>query len=113
MFWNIRNRNIFKYYDGVKVRYGDPLAILNKIDTHPVYNAEKHPKLAQSSDKAVSVQAYQICVDCFRQAFNCPDFDDTTGRGLTMQEVITLNELFCKYCDDLKKNISNSSTPLD
>ncbi len=56
MFWNLRTRNIFKYYDGVKVRYGDPLAILNKIDTHPVYNSEKHPKLAQRQlDKIMAI----------------------------------------------------------
>lgn len=108
MFFKRSYRNIFKYHDGYRVRYGDPMAILNAIDTHPVYNSEKHPKLAQSTDKTVSVKAYEICVDCFRQAFDCPPYDDKTGKGLTMQELTALNELFCQFCDDLKKNTAVS-----
>lgn len=106
-------KRIFAYFDGYKKRFGDPMVILNAIDGHPKYNPDKHPKLSKSSDRKVSVEAYRICIECFKEAFDLPAYDDKTGEGLTLHEVIQLNDSFCVYCDSLKKNTKDSSTQLE
>lgn len=98
-------RQIFKYWDGYDTVFGDPLAIQNTLDFHPVYRADKHPMAAQQSK-----EAWDICVSAYREAFKLRPFDCTTGDGLTDTEVCDLTVKFNLYVTALKKNIVETQT---
>ena len=100
-------RQIFKYWDGYNTVFGDPLAIQNTLDFHPVYRADKHPMAAEQSK-----EAWNICVSAYREAFNLRPFDCTTGDGLTDWEVCDLTVKFNLYLAALKKNTVGTQTSM-
>ena len=105
LFRRKSKRQIFKYWDGYNTVFGDPLAIQNTLDFHPVYRADKHPMAAQQSK-----EAWDICVSAYREAFKLRPFDCTTGDGLTDSEVCDLTVKFNLYLAALKKNIVETQT---
>lgn len=105
LFRRKKKRQIFQYWDGYNKVFGDPLAIQNTLDFHPVYRADKHPQEAQQSKTA-----WDICVSAYREAFQLRPFDCTTGNGLTDTEVCNLTVQFNLYLAALKKNIVETQT---
>lgn len=102
-------RQIFTYWNGFETIYADPIAVSAKLDTHPVYRPDLHPELAEQ-DSPKGVEAFEICVSAYRDAFELPSYDPKTGKGLTASEVLELHATFCLYLQYLKKNIEATLT---
>jgi hypothetical protein len=103
-----RQRNIFKFYDGEKLRGVDPLLVWRLIMTHPDFNPEVHGPAFDKGD----VEAWKIVLKCARDAFEIPPFTETGKPGLTEQELSSLFKRFLAYCDDLKKSFETSQPSL-
>ena len=103
-------RNIFKYWDGYKTVYGDPLAIAQAIDLDSEYRSDIHPAQSQSENSKQAAAAMNVCLAAYRRAFKLKEYNSATGKGLTESEIISLHWDFCDYLDGLKKNISEPVT---
>jgi len=109
---DVSEREIFKYHDGVRDRYGDPLAIARKLKTNQHGDIET---LATLCDDFQEPEASQF-IEVVRKAFGLPDWNDQDGSGLTDSEVVELFGKFADYIEGLKKNTSPgpiSSPPTD
>jgi len=105
------NRKIFSYWNGHKNIFADPIAISNRLDTHPVYRPDVHPLIAETSkNPQAGVDAFNVCISAYRDAFQLEPYDSETGFGLIDSEVIELHGTFCLYLESLKKNIESKLT---
>lgn len=94
-FWG-RKRRIFKYWNGRRIRRGDPIAIAQSLSEHPMY-LRRHLNDARAGD----ADAWAIVADAARHAFGIPDQD---AGGLTTAELVALAIDFEVYAEALKKN---------
>lgn len=96
-----RYRDIYRYFNGHRWVYGDPMAIARAINTDPVFTFDKHwPGVVKGNYIDIGIAAAAT-----RRAFNVQPLDEN-GKGLNEAECVNLLDLFCQYCDDLKKNIN-------
>ena len=103
-------RGLFRYFNGYRYVYGDPIEIQELLDTDAHYIASKHPELATQDGPAGS-EAYQVCLSAYRRAFNLRKYDPQTRKGLTNAEIDQLVILFYTFVEALKKNIEDSPMP--
>ncbi len=102
------SRDIFCYWDGRSHRRIDPMVVYRRVQSHPTYNAEIHPALAESGD----FNAFTIMVNATRDVLDVKPFDEATGKGLTESETVQLMVQFADFTMDQKKSISTSPTSL-
>lgn len=97
-----RTREIFRFWDGRRWRYADPLAVARALENNERFDWTTHPALTATGD----LDALKVTADAVREAFALPLFD---GRhGLTEGECLSLLADFTDYLDSLKKNTSPS-----
>lgn len=105
-----RRRLIFKYWDGRRTRYADPIVLLRNLEDHPEFNIDVDPTLALSS--VGDREAGERTVSAVRAAFGIFPFVDVHSfDGLTELECVALYVEFMEYLDALKKNGSRPPTP--
>ena len=112
-------RQIYRYWDGQRMRRADPLRIIRLLTIHPTFDMGSHPLLAtmavrpEATDEEVhsamrnSVEATEVCVDAIRQVFDVQTLD---SRGLTDGECMALLNDFTLYIEGLKKSTSPIAT---
>lgn len=93
-----RNRAIFTYWDGQRLRRIDPLAAFRAIRAHERFDIDTHLDLANGGiDEAI-----QVTLEATREIFDVREYAD--GVGLTIDETMNLIGSFVYYLNALKKN---------
>lgn len=106
-----RNRQIFAYWDGRKVRRIDPMVAMEGLDQDPEFVFEKHVPAADRGDH----EAIRVVVAAVSRTFGVREYSENQP-GLTRAECFDLLSSFLDYCDALKKNTAapaTSSSPTD
>lgn len=123
------NRQIFFYYDGVRQRSADPTLLHKKMwgsdDCDPAVDFplatgqdEPDPPDEECDDATLAarqqerVDAQERLLRLIKEMFDCPDYDETTGQGLTINEQIDLFVIFFVYLNELKKKRNQLRTQL-
>jgi len=103
-----REREIFRFWDGVSERGVDPIRTLRGMMSHPTFDAGTHIDLALAGDE----QATAICVNAVRDIFGVDVWNEQNGvqTGLTDKESLTLLFAFGDYMEGLKKNTNGQAT---
>lgn len=101
-----RRRKIFKYWDGVKWQYTDPLKVWRAIMTHPTFDPESTGPAFDRGDE----EAWKTVLGISQDVFHVVPFVKPGQLGLTEQETILVFKRFLVYCDDLKKSIRTIPT---
>lgn len=104
-FYN-RERAIFTYWDGQRVRSIDPAVAYRALNSHTEFDWATTPALVDAPDNKMSMDALGISADAVRDAFDIPAYQD--GRYLVEGELFGLLHQFVEWMDALKKNISHS-----
>ncbi len=94
-----RRRRIYRYFDGLRNRYADPVALQFALANHPTY-LPRHLAEARAGD----VEAIAVLCDVAQGVFGAHGIDARTGKGLSAGELATLVIDFEVYCVALKKN---------
>ena len=102
-------REIFRYWNGTRKRGVDPLAALRTLLTHPEFNAETDPALAEAGDPEASARALGAIRSAFQVAAWSED-DAGNQSGMTERETMAILYEFQDYIETLKKNISQPLT---
>jgi hypothetical protein len=100
-----RQRQIFRFWDGHKVRGADPIVVWRALLSHPEFEITRDTALMEVSDFKIADGARQRIVAATRTAFGV---ESLAGGGLTEDETVDLFKAFCVYAAELKKNSSNT-----
>ena len=101
-------RAIFKYHNGQKWTWADPLEVARSLDSHAEFRPHVHVAMmtvpaddpAAPSPQEVA-EAQRVTVAAVREAFQIPAFVDG---GLPEKECLELLNRFAEYLAGLKKN---------
>lgn len=112
-----RKRELFKYWDGSKTRYADPIKIDHGFLSHPTYRNDVHPQTIQAAtlspeDKEIQtlgVEAWGIMVNAILEVFDVKEWKENQP-GLTQNECMELFNQYGEYVATLKKNIESTPT---
>lgn len=102
-----KERRIFYYYDGEKVREADPMVLFRRYDAVRADFVTAY-KVAQSPAKDAGAEAVKAA-GMIHSVFGTRPFEQGQG-GLTEDEVYDLLYKFMDYCESVKKNSSQSPT---
>lgn len=102
-----RNRGLFRFHDGRRVREADPVSVLLALEAHPEFRLDRDPTLAIRDGDS---EAMAIMTDAVRSAFNVPAFTSKSAPGLTSNECVHLLATFLAYVDLQKKSIRPTPT---
>ena len=102
-----RRRQLFRYFDGDRMRRADPLVLLAAIDQDPEYVPDKTPYFIAAGQQ----DAIDVSIRMVNRVFGAQPYDDETGIGLTTNEAMSLFSQFMTWLDGLKKNTSATPTP--
>lgn len=98
-------RNIFRYWDGKKWKFADPMVLVRELYEHPKFNFDKHwVGVVQGNPVDIGITA-----ECVRDVFHVDKLDDN-GNGMNESECVFLLSSFCEFNEELKKNISQPPT---
>ena len=103
-------RDIFRYWDGERWRGADPVLVVRKLSSHPLFSLEKHPVDLQSNQLATQNEAIAVTVGAMRDVFGVKPWDDVTDKGLTERETLALFHNLLSYLEGVKKNGSGPPT---
>ncbi len=98
-------QSIYRYWDGLKWSFADPIAVLRTINNDPDFSFDKHWLAAVQGN----VNDVGIVAKAVYRAFNALPLDGK-GNGLTEAECVNLLADFLYYCEEVKKNISTPQT---
>lgn len=98
------DKNIFKYHDGSKEVYGDPLRLMREL-----YIALGNPDEAFKDSEDGNPRAQNIIVDNAREVFKMVPFNCETGEGATDEDVEAVLDLLWDYLE--KKNLASVGLP--
>jgi hypothetical protein len=101
-----RQRKIFSFYDGARMRRVDPLLVWRLIMTHPDFDPAVH---GPAFDRGCP-EAWKVVLKCARDVFQLEHFTELGKPGLTEQEMVSLFKRFLAFCEDLKKSFEESPT---
>lgn len=110
------NRNVFRYFNGVKDVYGDPLRIRDDLyillgDPDAAFEAAWGKDGDKSRDAKFDVEsarASKIIMDNAREAFDMAPFDKDTGQGATDEDVYNAVEALFGYFEKKSENTGGS-----
>ena len=105
--WRLRGRLLFRYYDGTRTRWADPLRTQRELVGHPKLNVEEMaPFVDAGKEPEVTIFCQAVC-----DVFGVTRWDGR--RGMTDAELMNLFNRFGGYIEALKKNTSPppTSTP--
>lgn len=107
MFGLLRSKRlIFRYHDGQRRVWGDPLAIWARLAVD-----NEWPKLIQEAEAGQEPALSQVR-GRLTAAFEARPLDPQSGRGLTDWELFDLFGRYMDYLDGLKKKLSSGRMPL-
>lgn len=100
-----QNRRVFKYFNGVKDVFGDPMRIYSELclklgDPDAAFEAWQ---------KGNDAYADIAMADNAREAFHMPSFDPETGAGATDEDVHDAVTALLDYFE--KKSLSSDTKP--
>jgi hypothetical protein len=106
--FTLKQRAIYRYFDGEKEVARDPLAILRALNGRPGMPLDADVKLALSPVPESSA-AFGRLVESVRDAFGAKPFEEVEGRqrGLTVGECLALLLHFGQFI----KGIQNAAVP--
>lgn len=110
-------RNIFKYNNGLRDVFGDPLILRDRL--FQVSQGEFHilrgkvraiakalPRVDTEPEAVLAVmeglRAREHLVNIAREVFQLAPFDDTTGKGTLADECLAVTEAFLAFCAEKK-----------
>jgi len=100
-----RNRQIFCYWDGIRLRRIDPLVVWDRLVSHPEFVEDRDvPAAIRGNLEAIRLVVKAVC-----DAFGCREWAESTP-GLTRTELMDLLAAYYDYCEALKKNIAAPAT---
>lgn len=104
--FTVKQREIYSYFDGTKVRKADPLPVYRRLkDAAP--DLEVEFRVARSEMKNAD-EHYTKAVERIRKIFLLEPFDNG---GLTDMECVALFDHFWKYSGGVKKKAQPVPTP--
>ncbi len=114
-WWINRHRNIFRYWDGSRNRYADPVVIGTKLEEFDPDYQDKLNLIAESPskippgnirDEMVKKQkeAMQHLAKMSRSVFGVPPMDDKTGIGATDGECIRIIAGYFLFMEGLARS---------
>lgn len=105
-FYSLKDRQIYRYFDGIKVVSADPMILYRKLmDVKPDLVSDM--KVAESDWKSENTKAQARIVTKIRGLFDVKSFEEG---GLTEMETEGLLDHFLVYTDTVKKNLRSSAT---
>jgi hypothetical protein len=102
-----QNRVVFRYWDGIQWRLGDPFALWRAILHHPRMNLDTMAAMLDRGEEPEST----IVLDGLTEIFGLTRFDDRTGKGLTDWEIQNVLVAFEQYITGLKKSTDVGPMP--
>ena len=93
------NRGLFRFNDGLIVRYVDPIEVMMVFEREKEYSPEIHAKLARNGH----ANSIRIQCDAIKNAFGVVDYSGPKQPGLTVSEMTRLLYAFWSYVDLQKK----------
>jgi hypothetical protein len=103
-------RGLFCFHDGLRWRHADPLVVARGFWTHPSFDWDETPKLLQSGNSSIQLQAFQSIAVAVRDVFCVRELSEG---GLSEQECLDLLSSFRQYLGDVKKNGSLFPTSVE
>ena len=102
-FFRNRGRQIFRYWDGSRIRYADPIVVWRAFLAHPDFEIERDSALIDLNEAGAWVR----CIAATRAALGIalPE-----NGGLTENETYARFQDFCTFAAALKKNINHWPT---
>ena len=100
------NRGLFRFNDGLIVRYVDPIDVMMSFEQEKEYSPEIHSKLARNGH----AESIRIQCDAIKRAFGVVEYSEPKQPGLTVSEMTGLLYAFWSYVDLQKKSINPSQT---
>lgn len=97
-----RRRGLFRFHDGQRYRYADPLVVSRRLAEDPKY-LPRHLDDARAGD----FEAIAICGEAAGRAFDLREFDGKRGTPLTDRIEILLS--FEIWVAALKKNMRSAA----
>ncbi len=97
----------FRYFDGQRVRYGDPLQLYRAFVHHPANLAVLAPAVDEQKEPETTQFLQAIC-----EIFGLHRYDPATGRGLTDAEILGVVDQFYRYLEEVKKKLGPGWTSL-
>lgn len=94
-------RGLFQFHDGRRWRQVDPLVVARGFWTHPSFDWDETPRLLQSGNSSIQLQAFQSIAGAVRDVFCVRELSEG---GLCEQECLDLLSSFRQYLGDVKKN---------
>lgn len=94
-------RGLFRFFDGRRWRWADPLAVARALFTHPGFDWDETPQLLLTGRAEMQLQACRIIGVAVRAAFQVQTLDEG---GLSERECLDLLTSFRTYLGDVKKN---------
>jgi len=96
----LRQRGLFRFWDGARWRYADPFKAWREICNHEKLNLED---MAEAIDKGDEPET-SIALEVVCQVFGVERWSQQTHRGLTDSELLNLLGDFQEFLEALKKN---------
>lgn len=100
-----RERDLIRFFDGVKIRYGDPFKIWRDLLNDPEANFET---MGDAIDSGAEPET-SICINAICKAFGVERWDPAKKRGLTDWQLLDLPVQLMDFFDGVKKNSSLGS----
>lgn len=100
-----RERDLIRFFDGAKIRYGDPFKIWRDLLNDPEANFET---MGDAIDSGAEPET-SICINAICRAFGVERWDPAKKRGLTDWQLLDLPVQLMDFFDGVKKNSSLGS----
>lgn len=84
-----KRRAIFRFFDGIQVRYIDPFEVIQSFDSDPDFVWSETPNELDLPNKQLALDAMRITSAAVCRAFGVADLDEY-GDGLTKTEQLQL-----------------------
>ena len=104
----VKYRAVFRYWDGMRWRWGDPMRIHRRLLNHPKLNPERDLPCLESMEEP----GYSTALAAIRDAFDVYEYDSVSMRGLTEAETIQVLRLLIQWIADAKKKLPPGPTSL-
>lgn len=100
-----RDRMIFEFFDGERIRYGDPLRIWREILADKEFSVDTIDAVDRNEEPETT-----HCINCCCRVFGLKKLDPATGKGLTDAEIENVLSALVYYLDNVKKNFPPGPT---
>ena len=103
------NRGLFRFNDGLNIRYVDPIDVMMSLDREKEYSPEIDAKRARDGH----ANSIRLQCEAIKRAFGVVDYSGPKQPGLTVSEMTRLLYAFWSYVDLQKKSTNRSSISVE